>query len=635
MATPTFEEYKQLRNQGYSKEQIVNEEYKTPNIPPAPKKPSFVQSVGKNIGNVLYNIGSYENKVWNDYKTAGQNIVKSITQGAEQISQGEREFNALKGQNKFAPSTIGKGLKAGLHTLRGVAQAGLGTAGNVAGAVFAPITEGVKSIIPGEGPVSQVAEGATTGAAFGGPVGAGIGALISAGMLGVNAVRGTIVSQPKIAKFLSENPDVEQDINNAINIAMLALATKGSEKLSPEGKTDILNTPIQEVPGRVGENLMATGQFVLKPGVVAFNWAKKGLIGGKQKLQEKIVGIDKTVQTVLDETDQKTFDSYAKQAQAAKLDVRNKTPLEMAGKRAEDALEAIREKKNIAGEQKSQVLSEIGNKKVNASVVSETIDDINTGVRNQFGVQGDKNGQPIPIAGRSIKISDGEIKLIQQVNELLVKAEKNPTIQIIDDVIDRAQDLIYKRQKTLGLEPISPEVDSFLQSQIGQLNSKLKNVAGQKYITANADYQSLNSTYYKLNKMLGESGSKGGSLMKKVFSPTDSGTKKMFSDIKNITGIDLANEAVLAKFTMEVIGDSRQTNILNELATTGLKETGLTGWFAEKAITPQLNKIKLETARNMIPKLNNISNARTTPAFLPSTGATMGAIQSIENKKIK
>ena len=53
--------------------------------------------------------------------------------------------------------------------------------------------------------------------------------------------------------------------------------------------------------------------------------------------------------------------------------------------------------------------------------------------------------------------------------------------------------------------------------------------------------------------------------MKRVFSPTDGGTKALFREIKRITGIDLNEEATLAKFAMEKSGDARQANLLEQL----------------------------------------------------------------------
>lgn len=54
--------------------------------------------------------------------------------------------------------------------------------------------------------------------------------------------------------------------------------------------------------------------------------------------------------------------------------------------------------------------------------------------------------------------------------------------------------------------------------------------------------------------------------MKTVFSPqTGERTKQIFRAVKDITGKDLINEAVLAKFAMDAMGDIRGTNLLEAL----------------------------------------------------------------------
>ena len=56
-------------------------------------------------------------------------------------------------------------------------------------------------------------------------------------------------------------------------------------------------------------------------------------------------------------------------------------------------------------------------------------------------------------------------------------------------------------------------------------------------------------------------------MIKQFFSPSGSKAKELFDFIKTQTGIDLAQDATLAKYAMELFNDSRAKSILEGLPT--------------------------------------------------------------------
>lgn len=159
--------------------------------------------------------------------------------------------------------THGAGLSASGNPV-GSLESGLGTAGPAASAVFAPITETNKAILPGEGFLPTVGRsalfggelGAAASAPTGGvaspltiPIGGAIGAGFGAAMYGLNKLK----EVPQVKDFLTQHPEAERIFEGALTLATVAGGSKA---------TDVLNTPVQDIPGNVAGNVGATAGAV-------------------------------------------------------------------------------------------------------------------------------------------------------------------------------------------------------------------------------------------------------------------------------------------------------------------------------------------------------------------------------------
>jgi hypothetical protein len=334
-----------------------------------------------------------------------------------------------------------------------------------------------------------------------------------------------------------------------------------------------------------------------------------------KEVQVALTKLDPQVQTIVKETPIDTLNKYADQAQRAMQDPRVKTPFEMAGQSAKNALSILDEKLSAVGKNKAKATKEIDNVIEGTPAwrkVEEIAFNAKTSLKRQvagLGLKVQKDGTITQATGKVSKIPLGssDIKLLKQSNEVLQRAYENPTFSNLDNAIDSVQDILYKRKGTMGAEPVNKELEGLLKHQIGMLNTNLKNygtaVGNDFPLSAGkfGDYTKMNAEFSKaiqiknqLNKVLGDKGVKSGSLVKRFFSPSDAGTKDLFETIKNETGIDLAQEATIARFVMDIFGDTRQKMLLKEIPTS---KEGVIGGLLKKGWEKTQNP--LEKARSL------------------------------------
>ena len=309
------------------------------------------------------------------------------------------------------------------------------------------------------------------------------------------------------------------------------------------------------------------------------------LTGAKDFIGNKLSGITESkigsqVKTILQESPVEKFDRYVKSGEEALNDPRKLTPLEKAGETAYTTLNIIKEDMGNIGKQKSATLESVGDLKVpeiTTPILEKTKKLLQT------------------------KLTKEERKLVTSFNDELEALGKSPTARSVDATIDRLYATLFEKG-SIGAIPMTTRTKSFINQSIRELNNTLKD--GVKNKLGSDDYSILNDAFSRkrtmfdaLNKRLGEGGDRGGSLMKRFFSPQDSGTKKLFDYIKKEYGIDLGQDATIAKFVMDTLGDTRAASLLKLPPTTapGLVEKGIQ--FVENKLTSP--KRVLDKARQM------------------------------------
>lgn len=294
--------------------------------------------------------------------------------------------------------------------------------------------------------------------------------------------------------------------------------------------------------------------------------------------------IPKAVESALKETPQDMFDRYANIANKATESNKNPTPLEEAGNRAGQALDTIQRKLNGIGDQKSSILKQAG---VGDKPVGNIVTKFRQGLDNY-------------LSGKTA--IEGDSKLVRDISSEAKKLGSNPTANQVDKFIDFAQDRIYSGARDLTV-PVTDATTGAIRRLVGQLNTSLKGKLPSTYSDLNAKYADMVGTKNELNTKLGAEGEKGGALMKRVFSPSDANTKKLFAKVQKITGIDLVNEATIARYLQQLSGDVKQASMLEQLQLPKMTDV-------PNSIMKGLQK-HFATPEKMVQRARSLTNAST------------------------
>jgi len=351
-----------------------------------------------------------------------------------------------------------------------------------------------------------------------------------------SAVAPIVQSQPVqnlISKYESLDENTKRDVDSLLgigsfvaDIAGLGIAGKGAKA--------------------IGEVAEQGGKQVFKTSVEVASKLKQIGSAKTVKIADSIIPIPETVKTTLKRTTPEQFSKYIDEAKNAVIDQKALTPLESAGQKATESLQTIQNKLNSIGSQKASILEK-------AKTGLQPMGNIALKARQSLNQQLGK-----------LTLDAPDTSLMKDISGKLKSLGSNPSVKKVDEFIDYAQEQLFKGTDGLTVS-IGSRTEAVLKNVIKQMNDNVKKVAGKSYSNLNKQYSDIIDIRNKLNKALGTDANKGGSLMKRVFSPTDGGTKKLFEEVKKLTGVDLTDEAVLAKFAMELYGDVRQKSLLEGL----------------------------------------------------------------------
>ena len=509
------------------------------------------------------------------------------------------QFRPESGLDRFSRgvSSVYEGYK-NLPGIKQLGQAGgavLGGAGYVVGGLTGGAAQVVQNVATGKDILSNVRSSAKNTAQetgnFGrqvgteGAVNAPLGALGRLGTVGRLANTALAVSQGNEGYNVLKNAESPEDyVSGGIQLATALAGARGSSKAEvgklPSRKTpgNILRAPVENVrdvvtaPGRGARAVANAASDAITPIEPALK--TELLKGESNKTFNK--------QQILDR-----YDTYTKQAELAKRDYSQATPLELAGNKADEALGKLNDGLKTFGEQKTSVLAQRGNQIV--PDIQKTRGKFNNLLADRLGIRV-SNGEVSNLPGR-LSVIEGnpmDIGLAKQVdnilqklepqstNSLLPAKESRATLQQVNDAVDSIQGKLYERSG-VGAQPINTRLEGVIKQVIGDLNERAKVIGGDEYRQANANYSRLVELRNNLNKSLGTDSNKGGAMLKQLFSPAGAKNRKMFEAIKKETGIDLVNEATLARFAMQNAGDVRQASLLEGFVPNNIPTTKAAG----------------------------------------------------------
>lgn len=268
-------------------------------------------------------------------------------------------------------------------------------------------------------------------------------------------------------------------------------------------------------------------------------------------ITDKITTLDPQINNVLQTTSIEKFNNYVKAGEEALSNPRVLTPLERAGEKVyNQVLPNMKQDLSNIGSQKAKSLSSVKNVQV-PNATNDSISFLKESIKTS-------------------RLTKEETKLINEAISVM-EVGSSPTLGTLDKTVDLLQSTLYEKAKGLAI-PVTSRVEGIVNQTIGKLNSIVKSAAekalgSKEYTVLNDAYATKIDLFNKLNKAIGEDANRGGSLFKRFFSPQDSGTKNLFAEIKDIYGVDLAEDATLAKFVMDSLGDIRAKSLLEQIPT--------------------------------------------------------------------
>lgn len=372
--------------------------------------------------------------------------------------------------------------------------------------------------------------------------------------------------QNKYSEFAKENPEAARNIENSFVV--------GSTLLGGKAEKPIYQTApkVAELAGKgIKTGIEAVGELGMKgiEGVQkAVEVIKSPVKSTLNVIEDIATPIPENVKKVLSNPERapevKTkLENYFNQGRKAIEKTGENTPLEIAGKtRLEEAMNSLNEGLKKAGESKRTSLGESGSKSGDISSVKTSFEQ---GLSERLGTRIDEFGNLVDAQGRRsiISSSPSDLKMVNLMRSKIDSLGHRPTLQKINDVVDSLQGELYKTPMK-GAEAINSSTQGFVKSIARELNEIAKELGGDAYKTANQNYSRLIELKENLNSRAGDGYKNAGSIMKRVFSPTDAGIKDLIRSLETETGIPIFEDAVLAKFVMDTLGDQRAMSLLDK-----------------------------------------------------------------------
>lgn len=456
------------------------------------------------------------------------------------------------------------------NVVKGVVKSGARTAGDVAGAIYAP----VGAVLEATG-VNKVFEQIQTNLQQGkGLVGMGIDKLTDI---------------PAVQDFVMKHPNAEEDFGRAMNIILGSLdkgkiepstvfertkaqltpaeSTKPTPPISPTPTTtpaipkeNVIDKTIKNVIDRISSpNVSDATRVSLNP-VEALKGTGQDMrvtVGGKSKLVSELTPDEINKLKVSTTKDINNFTTEAekyKNTRNPKYD-----PTEIVGNRTDKALQFADSKRQAVGQKMGEIETKYANDTIPLKEDTfKTFVDIIDSAKN-------------PSYGTSLADSPTVAKLISDFDTLnkngLTIAERNKFVRSWDTVIRDAKDAFGNFKE-----------NGSVYTKIQNAVNKIKGETVDYLSTKDKVYRGLRSKYAEHIKLqefgdalLGKDGLlgdriKGGATVKRAIkSNSDAGARQFLIKLKEITGYDAMRDADLALTAMQNIGDFQGLSLLEVL----------------------------------------------------------------------
>lgn len=533
-------------------------------------------------------------------KPADVTVVSSPTAPAPE-AQGPGYFSRVATDIKTAVNSGADALAASREGEKNPLKAGVEIAKNVSEAAVAPITEAVKPIASA---VSKIKDGIAPVLKQASPV---LNAIIpgSGTALDLSTHSGQVLKAlsdklgntqmaSDFATLIDKHPDIVSTISDLVktagNVSALVTPEAIGAKIAPKlgvsieeatqfvkdvvpdlkspveaAKTSLFGRPkqvssIDDVLNEAESSLKADQN--LKPSQILTASEKAT---AKPSLMEKWAGISPDIKNrIAGKYDQ--LKEYFDVAHARNNFDTLPTPLEHGAEKVNTAVSKIEETLNDTGKG-------IGQFRTKVATYEAPIDQVRR-IEGSFGNQlsklnlGVKNGKVIKLPGTVTRVgSEGDVGVLQDLYDNLQTVKQNPNLEKLIDLRTLFDSKINfskaARDASSSLDPLSRTVRKTI-ADVGA------DIVGKSEAGNLMKYSNLMDAYDQLRSYTDR---KAGAefLLKQALSERGRLPREVINTVKEITGIDLMDDATMASIATDLIGNSRQKGLFRqELTKAGL-----------------------------------------------------------------
>jgi hypothetical protein len=324
------------------------------------------------------------------------------------------------------------------------------------------------------------------------------------------------------------------------------------------------------------------------------------ILEGLTSLRSTAAGISPQIATGLTDPGitEQDYNAYMDAAKNHSTDVRATPPLTLAADKLDDAANRITTARGVAGAAVGAAKKAAGQQSLND--ITPVFENFVDQVADKFGISlvsgNDGTITPIQIPGRSIQVPDSVMSRIMDTAHQL-NSLADASVQQGSDVATNISNKVDYSNMAYGktndpLESILKNADGGIRGVINQTSPELA--------AANANFSALKELEKEVGNMAGDNLQRGELLMKRVFSGEKSGdVQDLFEKIKEITGIDLINHAVLAKHAIETLGSGTEKSLLEHAIEGGTESIQKSPWSALATVGQKVLRNTLANPESM------------------------------------
>ncbi len=558
MAVFTFDQA--LKKEGVTADKVGSIGVPTPTPSPAGKQ----STIGTLLNPLMSGVSGLKTLYGGGDQGIANKLKEDITSGAQDIQQG-----ANKVTNIFSEGNQSN-IDAKTQIAKGIIKSGARVAGDVAGAIYAPV-------------------GAAIGATGIGKVFNFLGELSQKG--GKYNPLNAITDMKSVQNFVEQHPNLGEDFGRALNLAFGAV---DSGKIDP---TTVVPRTIEQFKS-VADKTSSVVKPITNTVSGITDQAKTSLFGRPKQfknIDEVVNEADQSLKSdqVLNKTEQATAIPSLKEKWAGvATDIKNRiagkatmlkdyfdtaharnnfdtvdTPLEHGVKIGVDpAVSKMESLINDKGSQIGQFRDTIGTYEAPIDKIRGVEDSFN-GQLNKLNLEV-KNGSVRQIPGTVKRIgADSEVGILNDLYGELQTVKQNPSLQKLIDLRNLFDNKINFAKTA---REASNTLDTLSRTVRKQIADTAAQIVGKEQAGKLKEYSDFMDGYQQLKSFTDR---KAGAefLLKQALSERGRLPREVMSVIKKYTGIDLMDHAVMSSLATDLIGNVRQKGLFRqELTKAGL-----------------------------------------------------------------